>query len=537
MDRDKLAQQQIDALNRNEFDEAIRIAQLSISDPFTPDTFSFNSSGILIDFGNHRVDRGLILQGMEAAERFISDPNSDPSLTAKARYNFSNGYAALAFVCENSDDKDGRLKNWRLQRDELQKLVLDRKSIPANLITEVLTNFGNVLDELGRGIEAIDMWNQVLEIDPNHPVALGSMGQAYFRLLGIQPKHSIRLIEASRANLELAVSDPKLIEIHAALGTLESYERSLQDAKDAGAKLAMSYSEFEQRIQLLRTHHVGWEPDKIHLEWARSRLLLTTNPYPEWCPDTLKDDLYFDGLFTEPNEAGRKRFTELAHTLNQIKEDYALARYLLHESSNPEKSNSLSSVTQFADTLDYADFGLSSGMLKSSIRTSVDIFDKIANFMNRYFKLGIPDKKVSFFSVWYEKGITDTKKRTESIFLSQLMPQSGWLRGIKDVAENLNFYPAPSKNVRNKVTHDYLIIENSVKPTVKLHGMTITVDAHEYGRQMLMMVKGTVVNLVALVQREEALRKSNADKVIVPMEFRYAKGISDELSANNTDEI
>lgn len=257
------------------------------------------------------------------------------------------------------------------------------------------------------------------------------------------------------------------------------------------------------------------------------------NPFPEWCPDTLKDDLYFDGLGTEANGSGERRFTELAHTLNQIKEDFSLARYLLTMATQPEAVAGVSSVTQFADTLDYADFGLSSAMIKASIRTSVDVFDKIANFMNRYFELGIPDRRVSFASVWYENGITDAKKRVESPILAQLLQKSGWLRGIRDVAENLNFYPAPSKDARNKATHDYLIIENAVRPSIVLHGKVISVDAHEYARLMLMMVKGAVVNLVALVQREEGLKKVSAGKPGIPIEFRYAKGISDELTGEN----
>lgn len=384
---------------------------------------------------------------------------------------------------------------------------------------------------MGRGIEAIDVWNQVLAIDPDHPVALGSMGQSYLRLLGIQPAHNIRLVEAARNCLEHVISDPERIARHADYGALARYEKSLEEVHVAGTQLAGQFSEFLLRILMLQTQHKGWNPDPTLLNWAQSGLLLTANPFPEWCPDTLKDDLFFSGLSTTANKEGQVRFTELAHTLNQIKEDYALARYLLHQSSMADSAiSSLSSVTLFADTLDYADFGLPSGMLKASIRTSVDIFDKIANFMNRYLGLGIPDRKVSFASVWYENGVTDPKKRKDSAILGQLLPQSGWLRGIKDVAENLNFYPAPSKDARNKATHDYLIIENAVRPSVVLHGKVVSVDAHEYARQMLMMAKGVIVNLVALVQREEGLKRTGVGEVGIPIEFRFARGISDELA-------
>lgn len=532
--RGLLTNQQVDALKRGDTELAVNLALASQSGSFIADTFSFNSSGILIDVGNHHADMELIRQGMQITEAFLADTNVTLEYQVRARYNLSNGYAALAYVCERNGDLEGRLSNWRLQRDELQKLVLNRKSIPPDLVTEVLTNFGNVMDELGRTVEAVDMWNQVLALNPDHPVALGSKGQAYLRLLGIQPGHNLRLVEAARVCLEHCLSNPDHIARHADYGAAARYQKSLEEVERIAIQLSGQFNEFLVKVRKLRIQHEGWEPDPIHLAWAQSGLLLTVNPFPEWCPDTLKDDLFFDGLGTEANEDGEQRFTELAHTLNQIKEDFALARYLLTVAAQPEAIAGMSSLTQFADTLDYADFGLSSAMIKASIRTSVDNFDKIANFINRYFELGIPDRRVSFASVWYENGTTDAKKRVESPILAQLLRKSGWLRGIRDVAENLNFYPAPSKDARNKATHDYLIIENAVRPSVVLHGKVVSVDAHEYARQMLMMVKGAVVNLVALVQREEGLKKVAGDKPGIPIEFRYGNGISDELTSEGT---
>lgn len=532
MHRDTLAQQQINAMEHNQLDVALAIARQSITDPVIVDILSFNSSGILINVGGHQGDQEQIHLGMRIAEGFLGNSHASDEAKARARYNLSNGYAALAYECEKRRDYDGRLKNWHEQRYVLHELVLDRKTIPADLITEVLTNFGNLLDEFGRTVEAIDIWSQVLQIHPSHPVAHGSLGQAYLRLLNIQPKCNVHLVEAARSSLEHTLSKPELIEKHAESGAAVRYMKSLDEAKAIGIKLAGSNDEFLARISRLKLHHKDWEADPVMKEWAQRGLLLTINPFPEWCPETLADDLYFDGLATTANKAGERRFTDLAHTLNQIKEDFALARYLLLASLDTDGLAAVSSVTRYADTLDYADFGLSSGMLKASIRTSVDIFDKIANFMNRYLGLGIPEKKVSFSSVWYDKGITDAKKRVEHPLLTPHLSHKGWLRGIRDVAENLNFYPAPSKDARNKVTHDFLIIENIVMPTVRLHGKLVPVDAHEYARQLLMMVKGAIVNLIAFVQREEGVPKQASSGIHASMEFRMAKGISDELAGS-----
>lgn len=528
-DRDRMAALQEKALDNGDQEIAIQLARKCLSEPFIADTFAFNSSGILINFGNQRVNEELIQMGIQIAKTFVSNPRTDPEYVVRAKYNLSNGYGALAFVCERKSDHEGRLSNWRLQREELQKLALDRKSIPTDLVSAVLTNFGNVMDQLGRSVEAIDLWNQVLLLDKDHPVALGSKGQAYLRHLGIQPRHNLRLLEAARICLEQSLSDPENIARHTDHSASTRYKNSLAQVEHIATDLVGNFTNFHLIVHQLRSQHQGWSPDLTLLSWARSDLLLTVNPFPEWCPDTLKDDLFFDGLGTKANESGKKRFTELANSLNQIKEDFALARYLLLQATRPEATAQLSSVTHYAGTLDYADFGLPSALIKSSLRTSVDILDKIANFMNRYFELQIPDRIVSFSSVWYDKGITDQKKRVESPLLAQLFPQSVWLRGLRDIADNLNLYPAPSKNIRNKATHDYLIIENAFRPSVVLQGQVVTPNAHEYARQLLMMVKGAIVNLIAIVQHEEAMKKQAWVEPRIPIEFRYTKGISDRL--------
>jgi hypothetical protein len=123
--RESQAKKQLEALNHGDFELAVNLALASQSDPFIADTYSFNSSGILIDNGCQRADEKHIRQGMWITEAFLSEDGVTLEYQVRARFNLSNGYAALAFVCERNSDHEGRLSNWRLQRDELQKLVLD----------------------------------------------------------------------------------------------------------------------------------------------------------------------------------------------------------------------------------------------------------------------------------------------------------------------------------------------------------------------------------------------------------------------------
>ena len=55
-----------------------------------------------------------------------------------------------------------------------------------------------------------------------------------------------------------------------------------------------------------------------------------------------------------------------------------------------------------ANTLDYPSYGLAVERLKTSFRVTYSILDKIAFFLNAYFKLGIDPGFVSFRNVWKE---------------------------------------------------------------------------------------------------------------------------------------
>lgn len=487
---------------------------------------------ILIDCGGEIDDSLAISEGILIFQRFVDQlEDSDPRECASVRYNLANGYGALAKHYERSGDLDARLAAWQHERDELQTILLNPDQVPKELLPDTFTNFANSLSQLGRKTEALDYHDRALKLSPKHPIALGSAGQVTLDLLGIQPSHNLRLLFHAKQLLSSAVADAKALAAKAGPLAEADFRRSLERVEAISATmLTGGTAELDERIAALRSAHPSWEGSEELRDWATHQLLLTVNPYPEWCPSTAADDLFFDGLGTTADDAGERRFTGLAHTLNQIKEEYALARYLLHLSLKSDQLRPLSEVTHYADTLDFADFGLSSGLLKASIRHSIDLMDKVANFLNRYLDLGIPERRVSFATVWYEKGVIDPKKRIEHPKLAPYLEYQGWLSGIRDVAETLNVFPAPSKEIRHKATHDFVIIENAIRPVVLLHGKAVAADAPELARQLLVMAKGVIVNMVAFVQRREGMANGDSTKTTVPVMFRYAKGISDELS-------
>ena len=508
---------------------AVRVALTSSESTNHLSDVNFICAAILVDRGGDVGDRAAIETGIAAFTPFVADDKASPGAQNSARYNRANGCGALAKHCERANDMEGRLIARQQERDDLQAVLLDGREIAPELLPNILVNFANSLSQLGRKAEALDYYAQALRIAPDHPIALGCAGQVNLDFLGIQPRHNKRLLVEARRCISKALSKPRRLSQVGGPRAQAEYERTLKRIDQLiDGLLPRGVAGLEEYAAKLRATHAGWQPESTISDWIRSRLLLSVNPYPEWCPSTACDDLFFDHLSTQTGEAGLDQFTALAHTLNQIKEDFATARYLYTLSQTANELAPLSKVTQYADTLDYADFGLASGLLKTAIRLEVDSLDKIANFLNRYLNLGINERNVSFATVWYEKG--DLNKKIDHAALAHHLAQSGWLRGIRDVAETLNLYPAPMKDIRNKVTHDFLVIENILRPQVRLNGKTLSVDAHEFARQLLVMTKGVIINLTAFVQRNEALSKKGDQTTSVPLEFRLGRGISDQLA-------
>lgn len=480
-----------------------------------------------VDRGGELADQEAVERGIEIFSELVASEAGDPVYRNSLRYNLANGYGSLARCREAAGDMEGRLAAWKLERAEIQAVLLDRENVHEQLLPEILTNFGNALSYMGRKAESLDSYLRALAIRPNHPMAAGCAAQVTLDLLGIQPKCNALLLARAKELIDLALSNPATLRSiggpSAAAGFIKTRD---QIEVLASGMFARGTVELGERVLASRKAHIGKGAEGQAAGWAKSGLLLTVNPFPEMCHTTAVDDLFFDGLQTSAGEEGQLRFTLLAHTLNQIKEEYATSRYALLMSGRRNELRESSTVTRYADTLDYADFGLASGLLKTSMRLSIDLLDKVAVFLNRYIDLGLKEKSVSFATVWYEKA---DPNKGEGAELAKHLCVNGFLRGIRDVAETLNVFPAPAKDIRNRATHDFVIIENLLGPQVRLGGKVVTGDAHEFAEHLLKISRGVLIGLVAFVQRNEALNKAASGQTSVPMEFQYAQGISDEL--------
>ncbi|MDB5137145.1 MAG: hypothetical protein JWP37_3748 [Mucilaginibacter sp.] len=73
------------------------------------------------------------------------------------------------------------------------------------------------------------------------------------------------------------------------------------------------------------------------------------------------------------------------HTLfNQLKQEYATARFLYYEGTQPHKQHYADQDVKLVDTLEYAEYSIHMEKVKIAFRLIYSLFDKIGYLLNDY---------------------------------------------------------------------------------------------------------------------------------------------------------
>ena len=501
--------------------------QILAQEPNNPN-LQFCCSGIFIDCGSVLKDIQLVEAGITLIEDLLKGNANQPSLyRGILHYNLSNGYAEIGALKRDSNSKDGELEAFQKQKQILQKVLLEKENLPDELLSRAMSNYANLLDHLGRTVEAVDRYYDCLEIAPEHATAMGNCGSALQRLLNISPAYNDKILyEAWQLMKKANQHKDNLIRLSGRhmishyKDSLKNFENYIESVIPGGCiGLEKRISEFEKAHE--------WQPSSTLDKLKKDRLLLTVNPQPSNCPSEYKDNIFLERIISATDESGQKLFQALGHTFNHMKEDFATARYLYYQSQSQEPSLlEVSTITSYVDTLDYADFGLRSGFLKSSLRLAADLLDKCAGFLNLYLDLQHPEDKVILNNVWY-------KNRQ---YKKGLLSSNQYLAALHDLNKDLYLgeYPASFRNLRNEATHKRLVL--SWYGSLDKSDSSYSLKSFQTNvRFLLRMAKAAIIYVAGVVMIEEQEReleyqKLGGENLIAPgLPFRIGSGLSDEV--------
>jgi len=385
---------------------------------------------------------------------------------------------------------------------------------------QILTNLGIQFNEVGRFIEAIELWDSALEILPNFAMAHGSRGTGlkYYGLVSEDDYDREIILLAAHNAFILATTKGSLWDsvYPVAVDHFSAEARHIADRLDLTA--------IAKDLDLDSPAMGRSKEEQTYRRWCLKHRLFV-NPLNDLGPHPIaaSDHLMLPSLTVGLEEKGMPSIIGL---YNQMKQEYAFARLLLFES---ERSNSLHFAdrrVQLYNTLDYPCFSIATEKARAAFRLAYSILDKVGYFINCYWQLGAEPHKVGFRTVWYDQ-IDERSKLHRRFENYENWPLHGLFWLSKDLFDD-NFQRVTNPDaqaifiIRNHLEHKYLQIHEGWTSAEIIDPITgslgYSISSHDFTSKALRLLKITraaMIYLALAVHVEEKARQRNSKSYLV----------------------
>ncbi len=425
---------------------------------------------------------------------------------------------------------------WAWEQPEIQAQILELRramrhagfsELPAIRQCQIVTNLANQLSQIGRFIEAIALWDNVLKIDERIAMAHGNRGLALC-------SYARSLYDPGQAGLIYAAAFDSL---HAATSAEAFYD---------SAGLEPIRARFEKQLEALGEH--------LNIETLRQAVDVRNHSmgdsaeeraYRTWC---LKERQFINPLndlgnvqiaaqdvLTLPSltvPAVSSGIPPVIGFFNQMKQEFVSARYLFYEGLRGEEPHFSDRDVLLYNTLDYPAYSLAVEKMRAAFRITYSLFDKIGYFLNSYLDIGRNPTQVSFRTIWYEP------RGKNPALLARFAAGKNWpLRGLfwlsKDLfEEELQRVTEPDAEalatIRNHIEHKYLQLHDGWAGSHLVSGvddleserLSYALSCEDFAARtlrLLQLARGALIYLSLAVHREEAVRMQTGSGVTVPM--------------------
>jgi hypothetical protein len=381
------------------------------------------------------------------------------------------------------------------------------KVLPAARRLEILTNLGNLMSHLGRVVEAIEYFDRAIAEPDASGMAVGNRGYALccYSDRHADLGHRRVLRAAARDDLANAVGRPLTAQAKA------GFTRLLANLDQRGLRKGLSGIRFKS-FNFGRSKLEG-----RFRRWAlRERLFLNSlndlGSHRIAARDVLQLPTIVTSLKVGPSYHG---------FFNQLKQEFAAARWLAFEALEPGREAAVAERVAdrelgLLDARDGAAYGLRLEKLRLSFRSAYSLLDKVAVFLNAYFKLGLPEKRINVRSVWYDNA--DLKSKL-NIRLPQVnLPLRGLYWLSKDFAETEASFVAAMESdaqqlvkMRNRLEHQYLRITPFERQIWK-DEVAYDISEDLLGRRTLRLLRSVRAAMIYFVLAIHAHERTNARK-------------------------
>lgn len=475
------------------------------------------------------TDLSFDLRKTEGIERSIQlseevqkrDLNSE--YLATSHYFLANAYSYLKTL-----NRAGTDESWDWEQEDIEKEIFHlRTALRAgsrrdDIMCPVLTNLGNLMNEIGRSVEAVEYWDRALDRSSSFAMARGNRGYglSYYAGSLYDPGHYGVFLKHAHANFKEALLSPDLHK-GARQGFLKM--RDWIESVISPEEVDMDMESFSLGNSDEETRYRKW--------CLKNRLFL--NPLNDLGP-------YFiaaTDVFSLPSIVVNIDEGPYYHGyFNQMKQEFVSARYLFYEGISAEAPHFSDKNVLLLNTLDYPSYSLSVEKMKASFRMAYSLFDKIAFFLNHYLRLSVPERNVSFRTIWYKSQNRKTGLR-EEFTQRQNWPSRGLFWLSKDLYEDKPGFKESMQpdaqelnDIRNHLEHKYLKLHDdmwmglSERDHEVFRALADTLafsiyrrDFEEKALRLLKMVRAGLIYLSLAIHWEERDRAKKRDPdVFVP---------------------
>jgi len=504
----------MDAITKTNVSRALRqIAELETRFSDTTN-FLINGPACLIETGQISGDSELVRRGIELGDKALQMLPEDSEYRGMLHFNIGNGYYCLFGSDRQSDRTIDYYDYLPLHKAKTHfRRAIESNAITDNLKKQAMVNLANVYDSLGRTVESIHLYERVLATEESFAMAQANLGQALAGFAAICGEYQAATLAQAYHLISDALSRRShLLKIGGA-AAVEYFERQV---KEIVARFPDPSVLSKPNLHPpLKTSRLTKREQEYYRFCHENRLFLNFHIHVSevLCRASVVDNIMFS-LIERPTSQGR--FVHLAKYINQIKEDFATARYLLFLSMHKRPHTTrISQLTKFVDTLDYTENSLYLGMAKAAFGRAYSILDKIGAFLNAYLDLETKGH-VYFRNIWARKtaGGWEVKET-----IRQNKKQT--LLGLYDV--NRDFQTREYEDIRairNALVHDRLSLVDEFSLNLcdpHAEERVVSIDRFkERTIDLLLIVKSCISNLVSFVNREEQ-DKAPGDGLVLPV--------------------